>query len=61
MYSILDILNLKSHSEQVESILIQNFRFSMELGKGFSFVGRQYRISSETEHYYIDLVFIIIS
>jgi predicted nuclease of restriction endonuclease-like (RecB) superfamily len=33
----------------------------MELGKGFSFVGRQYRISSETEHYYIDLVFIIIS
>ena len=29
----------------------------MELGKGFSFVGRQYRISSETEHYYIDLVF----
>ena len=29
----------------------------MELGKGFSFVGRQYRISSETEHFYIDLVF----
>lgn len=29
----------------------------MELGKGFSFVGRQYRISSETEHFYVDLVF----
>lgn len=29
----------------------------MELGKGFSFVGRQFRISSETDHYYIDLVF----
>jgi hypothetical protein len=29
----------------------------MELGKGFSFVGSQYRISSEIEHFYIDLVF----
>ena len=55
----LDIPEPKSHSEkEVESILIQNFQvFLMELGKGFSFVGRQYRISSETEHYYIDLVF----
>ena len=29
----------------------------LELGKGFSFVGRQVRISTETSHYYIDLVF----
>ena len=29
----------------------------LELGKGFSFVKRQYRISTETSHYYIDLVF----
>ncbi|MGV8091477.1 MAG: PDDEXK nuclease domain-containing protein [Mangrovibacterium sp.] len=27
------------------------------MGKGFSFVGRQYHISTELEHYYIDLVF----
>jgi len=27
------------------------------LGKGFSFVRRQYRISSEGNHFYIDLVF----
>ncbi|MFV8357363.1 PDDEXK nuclease domain-containing protein, partial [Flavobacterium sp. XS1P32] len=59
VFEFLDIPEPKSHSEQeVESILIQNFQvFLMELGKGFSFVGRQYRISSETEHYYIDLVF----
>jgi predicted nuclease of restriction endonuclease-like (RecB) superfamily len=59
VFEFLDIPEPKSHSEQeVEHILIQNFQvFLMELGKGFSFVGRQYRISSETEHYYIDLVF----
>ena len=59
VFEFLDIPEPKSHSEkEVERILIQNFQvFLMELGKGFSFVGRQYRISSETEHYYIDLVF----
>jgi len=29
----------------------------LELGKGFSFVRRQYRISSKGNHFYIDLVF----
>jgi len=29
----------------------------LELGKGFSFVGRQFRISTETTHFSIDLVF----
>jgi hypothetical protein len=28
-----------------------------EFGRGFSFVGRQFRISTETSHFYIDLVF----
>jgi hypothetical protein len=32
-------------------------QFLLELGKGFSFVGRQFRISTETKHFYIDLVF----
>jgi hypothetical protein len=27
------------------------------MGKGFSFVSRQFRISTETSHFYIDLVF----
>lgn len=59
VFEFLDIQEPKQHTEQeIESILIQNFQvFLMELGKGFSFVGRQYRISSETEHFYIDLVF----
>ncbi len=51
----------KAHSvteKAVESALIENLQhFLLELGKGFSFVGRQYRISTELEHFYIDLVF----
>lgn len=44
--------------KQIESALIENLQhFLLELGKGFSFVGRQYRISTELEHFYIDLVF----
>lgn len=31
--------------------------FLLELGKGFAFVGRQYKISLRNKHFYIDLVF----
>ncbi len=31
--------------------------FMLELGKGFAFVGRQFRVSTETKHFFIDLVF----
>ena len=31
--------------------------FLIELGKGFAFIARQYRISLRNKHYYIDLVF----
>ena len=43
---------------EFETAIIGNLqRFLLELGKGFSFVGRQYRISTETKHFFIDLVF----
>jgi predicted nuclease of restriction endonuclease-like (RecB) superfamily len=43
---------------EFEAAIIGNLQqFLLELGKGFSFVGRQYRISTETKHFYIDLVF----
>ena len=47
------------HSEhELEEALITHLQeFMLELGKGFSFVKRQYRISTETSHFYIDLVF----
>ena len=59
---VLEFLNLKENSKfqekDVESLLIENLKqFLLELGKGFSFVSRQKRISIDNEHYYIDLVF----
>lgn len=42
----------------LESALVSNLqKFLLELGKGFSFVARQQRISTETEHFYVDLIF----
>ena len=42
----------------LETALINNLqKFLLELGKGFSFVARQFRISTETDHFYADLVF----
>jgi predicted nuclease of restriction endonuclease-like (RecB) superfamily len=40
-----------------DAITLRLRDFLMELGKGFSFVGRQFRVSSETSHFYVDLVF----
>lgn len=47
------------HKEkELEEALIDKMQdFLLELGKGFSFIKRQYRISTETSHFYIDLVF----
>ncbi|TAG57670.1 MAG: DUF1016 domain-containing protein [Cytophagales bacterium] len=43
---------------EIETALIENLQsFLLELGKGFSFVAKQFRISTETSHFYIDLVF----
>ena len=42
----------------LEQRLIENLeKFLLELGKGFAFIGRQYRISIGGRHFYIDLVF----
>jgi len=43
---------------EIETAIIDNLQqFLLEMGKGFSFVGRQFRVSTETSHFYIDLVF----
>ncbi len=57
---VLEFLELKENisEKRLESKIIENIqKFILEMGKGFAFVGRQYRISSENNHYYIDLVF----
>ena len=43
---------------QLEQAIIDELqKFLLELGKGFSFVARQMRISTETSHFFLDLVF----
>ncbi len=42
----------------IEDELVKNItRFLLELGKGFAFVGRQYKIEVSESDYYIDLLF----
>lgn len=59
---VLDFLDLNGNSDFLETDLEQALlnklqQFLLELGKGFSFVARQQRISADGDHYYIDLVF----
>lgn len=59
---VLEFLGLErptSYSEtDLETAIISNLQaFLLEMGKGFSFVGRQYRIKTDTKVFYIDLVF----
>ncbi|SFK63574.1 Predicted nuclease of restriction endonuclease-like (RecB) superfamily, DUF1016 family, partial [Succinivibrio dextrinosolvens] len=50
--------NIEGKESTLESALISNLKqFLLELGKGFSFVGEQFRISTETDHFFVDLVF----
>lgn len=56
---ILGLPKLPQYSEkELETRIIDNFQNSLlELGKGFTFVGRQVKITIEKDHFYIDLVF----
>jgi hypothetical protein len=43
---------------QLETLLCNHLQqFLLELGKGFTFVGRQYRVTINNTHYRVDLVF----
>ena len=60
--TVLEFLGLpdnKSYKEKdLEKAILDNMSdFLMELGKGFAFVARQQLIRTESEDYYIDLVF----
>lgn len=60
---VLEFLNLKNNENPLEKELEQELlnklqQFLLELGKGFTFFSRQYRISTEgSNHFYVDLVF----
>lgn len=59
---VLDFLKIsqsnKVTEKHLEQKIIDNIQmFLLELGKGFTFVGRQHKISLRNRHFYIDLVF----
>ena len=59
---VLEFLQLPETGQIKESKLEQAIinelqKFLLEMGEGFSFVARQMRISTETNHFYLDLVF----
>ena len=49
---------IRYSEKQLEAKIIENLqKFLLELGKGFAFLGNQYRISLNNTHFYVDLVF----
>ncbi len=59
---MLEFLGLPGTGElleaNLEKALLNNLQgFLLELGKGFAFVARQYRISTESKDFFIDMVF----
>jgi predicted nuclease of restriction endonuclease-like (RecB) superfamily len=59
---VLEFLQLPEQGHLKESklehaIIGELKNFLLEMGKGFAFVARQMRISTETSHFFIDLVF----
>ena len=59
---ILDFLKIPEpyhlSESELERRLIEHLEhFLLELGKGFAFIGRQYRITLGNRHHYVDLVF----
>jgi predicted nuclease of restriction endonuclease-like (RecB) superfamily len=57
---IFDFLNIQEEKREknLEDQLVKNItKFLLELGTGFSFIGRQYHIAVSTEDFYIDLLF----
>jgi predicted nuclease of restriction endonuclease-like (RecB) superfamily len=59
---VLEFLGLSDHKHLLEkdledALLTHLQSFLLELGRGFSFVARQKRITLGTDHFYLDLVF----
>ena len=59
---VLEFLDIKENTNYLESDLERNIiehlkEILLELGKGFSYVGNQVRLTLEEEHFYPDLVF----
>ena len=59
---VLEFLDIKDNTYYLETDLEKNIlkhlkEFLLELGKGFTYVGNQVRISIDNDHFYPDLIF----
>lgn len=59
---VLEFLNIPEHhsysEKHLEQKIIDNLqKFILELGKGFAFIARQFRITLNNKHFRVDLVF----
>ena len=59
---VLEFLDIKENTKYLETDLEKNIlehlkEFLLELGKGFSYVGNQVRLTLEEDHFYPDLIF----
>ena len=57
---VFDFLNLtqKHNEKELENALVEDItNFLLELGSGFAFIGRQYRLEIDGDEFFIDLLF----
>lgn len=59
-FEFLQLNEKYSETELKEELMNKLSQFLLELGKGFSFVGREFRLNAEGKDKYIDLLFYII-
>lgn len=57
LFDFLSIGDEANEREIERTLMVHMEKFLLELGAGFAFVGRQYKLSVGTEDYYIDLLF----
>jgi len=57
---LFDFLGLgdEAHEREIENALVRHItRFLLELGSGFAFMGRQFRLEVEGDEFFVDLLF----
>jgi predicted nuclease of restriction endonuclease-like (RecB) superfamily len=58
VFEFLELSERNHRESELENSLIEKLEhFLLELGKGFAFIGQQYRITLDNTHFYVDLVF----
>jgi predicted nuclease of restriction endonuclease-like (RecB) superfamily len=57
IFEFLDIPDIHSESDLEKALVINLHKFILEIGKSFTYMGRQYRLQVGNKDYYTDLLF----